>query len=63
MNTNLKRKLLSKIRAPKSDKRDKFIILRVSSKKKSEIQTAAKRLRCNVSRYLLGLHDSFNETV
>jgi len=60
MNMELKRKLLSKIRGLKSDKRDKFIIMRVSGKQKAEIQKTAKRLRCKVSRYLLGLHECFD---
>lgn len=60
MNAELKRKLLLKIREPKPGKRDKFIIMRVSGKQKAEIQKTAKRLRCNVSRYLLGLHECFD---
>lgn len=60
MNAELKRKLLLKIRGPKSDKRDKFIILRVSSNQKAEIQNTAKRLRCSMSRYILGLHECFD---
>jgi len=60
MNMEEKRKLLSKIREPKPGKRDKFIMLRVSGKQKAEIQETAKRLRCNVSRYLLGLHGVFD---
>ena len=60
MNAELKRKLLSKIRELKPGKRDKFIIMRVSGKQKAEIQKTAKRLRCNVSRYLLGLHEGFD---
>jgi hypothetical protein len=60
MNTEVKRKVVEKIRAPKPGKRDKFIIMRVSGKQKAEIQQTAKRLRCNVSRYLLGLHEVFS---
>jgi len=63
MNTEVKRKLLLKIREPKQGKRDKFIMLRVSGKQKAEIQKTAKKLRCNVSRYLLGLHEGFDGTI
>jgi len=61
MDAELKRKLLLSIRAPGYGKRDKFIMLRVSGKQKAEIQKTAKKLRCNVSRYLLGLHEVFDE--
>ena len=57
MNMEDKRKLLSKIREPKAGRRDKFILLRVSGKQKAEIQETAKKLRCSMSRYLLGLHE------
>jgi len=60
MNAEEKRKMLSNIRGP-SDKRDKFIMLRVSGKQKAEIKKTAQKLRCNVSRYLLGLHEVFDE--
>ena len=63
MKAEEKRKLLLKIREPKLGKRDKFIMLRVSGKQKAEIQKTAKKLRCNVSRYLLGLHEGFKGTV
>ena len=61
MNSELKRKLLLTIRAPKRGKRNTFIMLRVSGEQKAEIQKTANKLRCNVSRYLLGLHEVFDE--
>jgi hypothetical protein len=60
MNMEEKRKLLSKIREPKSGRRDKLIILRVSGEQKAKIKETAKKLRCSMSRYLLGLHEYFN---
>lgn len=60
MNAKLKSKLLSKIQGPLG-KRDDFIHLRVSGKQKREIQRNAKAMGCSMAKYLLALHECFEE--
>lgn len=60
MNAKLKSKLLSKTKEP-ADKRDQLINLRVSSKQKDEIRKNAKAVGCSMSKYLLALHECFDE--
>lgn len=60
MNMEEKRKLLSKIQGPLGI-RDNFIHMRVSGKQKKEIQKNAKAVGCSMSKYLLALHECFDE--
>jgi len=60
MNAKLKNELLSK--AHKSvGICDQLINLRVSGKQKKAIQKNAKAVGCSMSKYLLALHECFDE--
>lgn len=60
MNMKLKNDLLSKAQKS-SGVCDQLINLRVSKKQKTKIQKNAKAVGISMSKYLLALHECFNE--